>query len=81
MFLPLFSIGYPIAGLLHSTLECFYSQTCTDNLTFHFGVFSEEYTVPRALNSSIVSRFQTNSTVMELFVESFIEYFSTSVSS
>lgn len=56
---------YPIEALLQSTLQCFYNQQCIDS----YGNF-------KALNLSVSSRFDVNSTVefilRELMVEKYL---------
>lgn len=66
-----------VETLLRSTLECFYNQTCIDLLTF-FGSIVAPTPVPsaflnRTLDSSVTSRFFTNTSVQTILDELFIE--------
>ena len=62
---------YVIESLRRSTLECFYSQTCLDVLQSNISVsYSMNAT---ALDSSLPSRYHTNSTVEELLNQLMVE--------
>ena len=62
---------YVIESLRRSTLECFYSQTCLDVLQPNISVsYSMNAT---ALDSSLPSRYHTNSTVEELLNQLMVE--------
>ncbi|CAF2406880.1 unnamed protein product [Rotaria sp. Silwood2] len=60
-----------IESLLQSTLECFYNQTCINQLQSY--LISNLSMNVTALNSSLPSRFFKNSTIQELVNELMIE--------
>jgi hypothetical protein len=55
---------YIIESLLQSTLECFYNQTCINQLQSYYLFFSQMNVT--ALNSSLSSQYFTNSTIKDL---------------
>ncbi|CAF1639207.1 unnamed protein product [Adineta ricciae] len=67
---------FPIESLLHSTFECFYDNQ--DCFTYIINFYNQTWYQPTArLNSSLSSRFTTNTSVnillSELFIEQWIE--------
>lgn len=66
----------PVNSILLSTLECFYNQTCVDQLVEYFST-TERFT---AMNSNESSRFNSNSMVQSLLNNLMIEYWIENVS-
>ena len=61
-------------SLLLSTLECFFeNQNCLANIIQFYDQLSFATNITR-LNSSVSSRFATNSLINDIFLELFIEY-------
>jgi hypothetical protein len=67
---------YMIESLLQSTLECFYSQTCIDTLRSYLTVSSSMPVI--ALNASLSSVYNVNSTIQELVDNLMIEQWNAS---
>ena len=75
---PGFYMGcYAIEALLQSNLECFYDQTCIDTLKSFLRSSSSLTT--EALDSSLPSEYQSNSTINDLLSQLMIEQWNLSV--
>ena len=75
----LYRACFSIESLLQSTLECFYDdQDCLANVLDFYNDSSIPNNLTR-LDSSLNSRFKTNSTIGSLFSEFFIEYWNQSL--
>jgi len=61
--------------LLRSTFQCLYNQTCIDILQSHFLDENQVYKVVNvtSMNSSLPSRFQTNTYIVDIIDELFVE--------
>ena len=59
----IFSSCFAVEALLQSTLECFYNQTCINILQTYMSSLSMNVS---ALDSSLLSRFEQNSTIESL---------------
>ncbi|CAF1391503.1 unnamed protein product [Rotaria sordida] len=68
---------FVMESLLQSTLECFYNQTCIDELRSYL-VSNTSLTV-NALDSSLPSRFFENSTIQKLVDELMVEQWNLSI--
>ncbi|CAF0775172.1 unnamed protein product [Adineta steineri] len=83
--MPGFNVGCSsVETLLRSTFECLYNQTCIDQLqvfaiTIYPG-FPNATDYITAMNSTFVSRFQPNTTVVDIVNELFIEQWQVNVS-
>jgi hypothetical protein len=81
-FKPLFNVSgfyigcYVIDALLQSTLECFYSQQCIDQLQVYVNASSRMSF--RALNASLPSQYSENTTIEELVNNLMIEQWNAS---
>ncbi|CAF0806123.1 unnamed protein product [Adineta steineri] len=72
-----------IETLLHSTFECFYNQTCLDILNYYIRTIppiSYEKVNITAMNSTIKSRFETNTIINDIIDNLFIEQWEINVS-
>ncbi|CAF1539970.1 unnamed protein product, partial [Adineta steineri] len=66
--------------LLYSTFECLYNQTCIDLLLYYMRTVVNRYPYQMnisAINSSVVSRFKTNTVIETIADELFIEEWKT----
>jgi hypothetical protein len=61
-----------VQGVLQSTLECFYNQTCIDTLQSYIISSTEMYNVS-CLDSSLSSRYNETSTIQELVNQLMVE--------
>lgn len=59
----------PVDTSLHSTLECFYNQTCLETLVSSLSITMS----PTAMNSSAFSRFENTSQVQEFAKQMMVE--------
>ncbi|CAF1153292.1 unnamed protein product [Adineta ricciae] len=66
-----YSACYTIESLLQSDLQCFYDQTCIDELQFWF--LSRAQRNITSLDSSMTSRFSLNSTFEEILSDLMVE--------
>ena len=70
--IPNFYIGcYPIEALLQSTLQCFYNQSCIQQIQFHLP--QHPFIVVQPLDSSLPTNYFENSTVHDLVENLMIE--------
>ena len=77
--LPGFYIGcYVIESLLKSNLQCFYNQSCIQQLQSYLN-FNSTMNVTQ-LNRSLLIRFQENSTIEDLIDELMVEQWNSSIS-
>ena len=78
--LPGFYIGcYVIESLLKSNLQCFYNQSCIQQLQSYLNFNSTTMNVTQ-LNRSLLIRFQENSTIEDLIDELMVEQWNSSIS-
>ena len=66
----------PVETLLRSTFECLYNQTCIDALIHYASTDEEFFFGPihiSAMNSTLPSRFKTNSTIEKMVEALFVE--------
>ncbi|CAF4058372.1 unnamed protein product, partial [Rotaria sp. Silwood1] len=73
----IYSGCFVMESLLHSTVECFYNETCIEGLSSYF-LPNTSLTVT-ALDSSLPSRFFENSTIQELVDELMVEQWNLSI--
>ncbi|CAF1538080.1 unnamed protein product [Adineta steineri] len=83
--MPGFNVGCSsVETLLRSTFECLYNQTCIDQLQMFATITylpippATDYIM--AMNSTFVSRFQPNTTIVDIVNELFIEQWQVNVS-
>ena len=75
--LPGISAGcLPVSSILASTLECFYNQTCVDEVISYFPT-NERFT---ALSTSEPSQFSSNASVQSMIVRLLVENWTTTIS-
>jgi hypothetical protein len=67
---------YAVEALLQSTLQCFYNQTCIDQLLLYLGSPSSMNIT--ALQSSMPSRYFENSTIQDLLDQLMVEQWNSS---
>ena len=66
----------PVSSILASTLECFYNQTCVDEVISHFPT-NERFT---ALSTSVPSQFSSDSSVQSMADHLMVENWTTTIS-
>ncbi|CAF1532558.1 unnamed protein product [Adineta ricciae] len=73
--IPGWNIGCSVVEtVLHSTLECFYDRNCTDLLLYHLKRSTHpSYMYVSPIDSSMKSRFQSNTTVRDMVDQLFVE--------